>query len=270
MSGGEELSTDPARPPADVVGVPIRDAATVILLRDSATGPPEVWMLTRTSQMTFAAGMSVFPGGRVDPGDASLPWAGRPPEVFAAELGSTVTEARAFVGAAVRELFEETGVLLSSPAGDLARFQPAVEAGELSFARLLTDHGLAIDADALRPWARWITPAGETSRRYDARFFVVALPSGAEPADLTSESTTASWTTAAAALSDHRERRRMLMTPTMTVLAALAAYASVAEIMAAAADQPLQPVRPRLVRNESGARLIELPDGTLMPDWRKR
>jgi 8-oxo-dGTP pyrophosphatase MutT (NUDIX family) len=265
---GPPTAADATAAEPTVAAVPIRDAATVILLRDSPAGP-EIWMLTRTTQMTFAAGMSVFPGGRVDPDDAGLPWAGRAPELFAAELGSPLEDARAYVGAAVRELFEETGVLLTVPGAQLAQFQPAVEAGELRFEQLLTDHGLAIDADALRPWARWITPAGETTRRYDARFFVVALPTDAEPADLTSESTTAAWTTAAQALAEYEARTRVLMTPTMTVLTNIAPYATVAEVLAAAAGRSLEPVRPQLVFDESGRRLLKMPDGTLVRDWRR-
>ena len=94
--------------------VPIRDAATVVLLRDGADGV-DVWLLTRVDQMVFAAGTTVFPGGRVDSADSGLPWSGRPPDVLAARLGCDALVARALVGAAVRETFEEAGVLLTDP-----------------------------------------------------------------------------------------------------------------------------------------------------------
>src|SRR5882757_5628475 len=106
--------------------VPIRDASTVVLLRDGAA-ELEVWLLTRVTNMAFASGMSVFPGGQVDPADATLPWAGRDPLQFAADFGCDVELARSLVGAAVRETFEETGVLVTQPSADLVFAQPAVE-----------------------------------------------------------------------------------------------------------------------------------------------
>jgi 8-oxo-dGTP pyrophosphatase MutT (NUDIX family) len=245
--------------------VPVRDAATVILLRPGA-GEPDVWMLTRAAEMTFAAGMSVFPGGRVDAGDGDLPWSGRPAEIFASELGEPVEAARALVGAAVREVFEETGVLLSVPGASLARLQPAVESGELPFADLLAQHGLAIDADALRPWARWITPASERSRRrYDTRFFVAALPPGAEAADLTSESTVGGWMSASDALASYERAERDLMPPTVVTLRSIGAYATVAEVMAAAATRPLEAISPVIEADDQGVLWAVLPDGSRLP-----
>ena len=229
-----------APPPA----VPIRDAATVVLLRDGAAAL-EVWLLTRVSRMVFAAGMSVFPGGRVDPADAALPWSGRAAERFAADFGCDVELARALVGAAVRETFEETGVLITTPAAELSCAQPDVEAGRVGFGQLLTEHGLAIDADAVRPWSRWITPRGQP-RRYDTRFFVAALPGGACAADLTTESSMARWLPVAQALAERDAGTRALMPPTVQTLTSLRAYATVAEVLAAAPARSLAPVQREL------------------------
>jgi 8-oxo-dGTP pyrophosphatase MutT (NUDIX family) len=217
----------------------------VLLLRDEATdGRPKVWMLTRVSQMVFAPGASVFPGGRVDTDDASLPWSGRPASVFAAEFGCSTELAHALVGAAVRETFEETGVLLTVPAASLAHLQPEVEDGRLTFGDLLMQHGLSIDAHALRPWARWVTPADPTTlRRYDTRFFVAALPDGAEAADLTRESTTAGWITAAEALASWQRDERILVGPTVAMLASIVDCRSVAEILSRVPTRSLQAVR---------------------------
>jgi 8-oxo-dGTP pyrophosphatase MutT (NUDIX family) len=258
--------TEPAEPavPTEPPAVPIRDAASVLLLRDGPDGVgPQLWMLTRVSQMVFAAGASVFPGGRVDDADATLPWSGRPAEVFAAELGYPVELARALVGAAVRETFEETGVLLTTPPAALAHLQPDVEAGRLSFGDLLREHGLAIDADALRPWAHWVTPPGGP-RRYSTRFFVAALPAGAEPADLTSESTTAAWTTAADAIAAADRGEIDLMLPTRANLASITAHPSVAEILAGADGRSLAPVQVVVTRDDDGTVWLTLPDGTRM------
>src|SRR5215217_6198772 len=92
-----------------------RPAATVILLRDTAAGP-EVYLLRRQLTMAFAAGMTVFPGGRVDPTDSSIAdsWSGPPPAEFAARLGCSAELAAAYVAAAVRETFEESGVLIDT------------------------------------------------------------------------------------------------------------------------------------------------------------
>src|SRR5262249_468485 len=175
----------------------IRDAATVVLLRDGACGI-EAWLLTRVAHMAFAAGMTVFPGGRVEPGDADLPWAAAPPADSAV------------VGAAVRETFEETGVLLGVPRLDLLTERDDVEAGRTSFGALLRSHGAAIDPAGLRPWARWITPEAE-ARRYDTRFFVAALPDGQEPAAVTGEAVSAGWASGSEALAhwERGERRRL-------------------------------------------------------------
>ena len=226
--------------------VPIRDAATVVLLRDGAAAL-EVWLLTRVQRMVFASGMSVFPGGQVGAADAALSWSGRDAELFAADFGCDVELARALVGAAVRETFEETGVLITTPAAELSSAQPDVEAGRVGFGQLLTEHGLAIDADAVRPWSRWITPQGQP-RRYDTRFFVAALPYGAQAADLTSESSVAGWLPVAQALAEWDAGTRSLLPPTVATLMSLRAYGTAAEVLAAAPGRSLAPVRPELRR----------------------
>jgi len=227
------------------VTVPIRDAATVVLLRDGADGV-EAWLLTRVAQMAFAAGMTVFPGGRVEDDDAELPWAGSPP------VGA------AFAGAAVRETFEETGVLLGGGSVDLSAARADVEAGRVGFGDLLRAHGVTVDVSGLHPWARWITPEGE-SRRYDTRFFVAELPYGSEPADVTSEAARAGWIRVAQALAEAERGERLLMPPTLTTLRSIAGHPTVADVLAAAPGRSLDPVRPVL----DGDR-VRLPDGSTM------
>jgi 8-oxo-dGTP pyrophosphatase MutT (NUDIX family) len=242
--------------------VPIRDAATVVLLRDGADGA-DVWLLTRVDQMVFASGTTVFPGGRVDPDDADLPWTGQPPDELAARLGCDAVTARTLVGAAVRETFEETGVLLTDPPASLAdrpNVAADVEAGRIRFGDLLRDRGLAVAADLVHPWARWVTPVGEV-RRYDTRFFVAELPYGAEPADLTSESSTAGWVAVRDALIEGDRGERILMPPTAAVLRSVAAHSTVRAALAAADSRDLTPVRPMLRRDQDGA-FIVLPDGS--------
>ncbi len=171
-----------------MTGAEIRDASTVVLLRDSDAGP-EVWLMTRVTGMAFAGGMAVFPGGRVDTADAGLPFAGGADEA-ARRFECTPEQARAIVGAAVREVFEETGVLLSVPTVDVSGARADVEAGRVSFGDLLRANEVAVDGAALHPWSRWVTPAGEV-RRYDTRFFVAAMPDDAQAQDVTTESSSA-------------------------------------------------------------------------------
>ncbi|MGH3744199.1 MAG: NUDIX hydrolase, partial [Mycobacteriales bacterium] len=153
--------------------VAVRDAATVALVRDGTDGL-QTWLLTRVEQMVFAGGMSVFPGGRVDAADARLPFRAGAAAGVAQRFACDERLALELLGAAVRETFEETGVLLATPVTDLSAARTDVEEGRVSFGELLRANGMTIDAQALRPWSRWITPPGESPRRYDTRFFVGA------------------------------------------------------------------------------------------------
>lgn len=246
-----------------VDAAPIRDAATVILLRDGGTGL-EVWLLTRVQQMAFAAGMSVFPGGRVDANDVALPLAGVEIDDVARQLDCTADLARALLGCAARETFEETGVLLTVPPANLPALRSAVESGRVAFGDLLAEHRLAVDAAALHAWARWITPPGE-ARRYDARFFVGTVPDGATAADVTTESSEAAWVPIALALQQADRGERGLLPPTLVTLAELSAFGTVDEVLAAAAGRRVEPTEPVLRWTAEDAPVVELPDGSLVP-----
>jgi hypothetical protein len=120
---------------------------------------------------------------------------------------------------------------------------------------LLRSHGAAIDASRLLPWARWITPEMEV-RRYDTRFFVAALPAGAEPAALTTEAVRAGWVPIAEALAQRKRGERRMLPPTIMTLRSLAPHAAVADVLAAASGRSLEPIRPKV---ENGQ--VVLPDG---------
>lgn len=237
--------------------VPVRDAATVVLLRDGERGL-ETWLLTRVRQLQFAAGMSVFPGGAVAAGDAELPTTGAVPE-SSARLADDPEVVRALLGAAVRETFEETGVLLTAPPAELPEVVADVEAGRVAFGDVLRDNGLSLDAAALRPWSRWVTPRGEV-RRYDTRFFVAGLPADATARDLTSESSRAEWVPVAEALEQGQRGERHLLPPTALTLVSLLESATVDEVLAAAAGRSLEPVRPTLETGADGSVTVVLPD----------
>jgi 8-oxo-dGTP pyrophosphatase MutT (NUDIX family) len=235
----------------DVPVVEPRHAATVVLLRDGAAGV-EAYLLRRLGSMAFAGGMYVFPGGSVDPrdGDAEIAWTGPPAEDWAAPLSASVPLARGLVAAAVRETFEESGVLLASPVTDdpehWAREQAALLDRTASMAEVLARNGLTLRADLLRPWAHWVTPELEP-KRFDTRFFVAALPDGQEPVHFRGESDHSEWATPRAAVERHARGELGMLPPTVFTLAELGAYDTVADVLAAATARDVRRVLPRIV-----------------------
>jgi 8-oxo-dGTP pyrophosphatase MutT (NUDIX family) len=227
-------------PPGDV---PIRPASSVMLVRDAASGL-EVFTLQRVTQMAFAAGMTVFPGGGVDPldGDDAIPWSGPGAAWWAERLRLDAAVARGQVVAAVRELYEETGVLLAGPDAaldseyDAAR--AAVAAHQVSLAALLRERGARLRADLLRPWARWITPPG-LPRRYDTFFFVAALPAGQRADCVTTEAISGGWHRPVEVLRAGERGEVSLMPPTVAMLADLAAADRVEDLLAT--ERALEP-----------------------------
>jgi 8-oxo-dGTP pyrophosphatase MutT (NUDIX family) len=250
----------------------IRQAATVLLLRDGSTGL-EVYLLRRTKGMPFAGGMTAYPGGGVDPrdGDTDMAWVGPGPADWAAAWGCDERIARELVCAAVRETFEEAGVLLAGPADgtsvvpdvsgdDWEAQRQALLARELSMAELLAARGLALRADLLRPFAHWITPPGET-RRYDTKFFAALMPAGQEARDVSGEADEAVWTTPSAALAEYAAGTRAMLPPTIHTLGQLAPFAAAAAALAGSPPAPLEPISPTFDRTPDGHWAV-LPDGT--------
>jgi 8-oxo-dGTP pyrophosphatase MutT (NUDIX family) len=233
-----------------------RPAATVILLRNTpARGGPEVYLLRRQRTMAFAAGMTVFPGGRVDPADSGIAdsWSGPPPGAFADRLGCSAELAAAYVAAAVRETFEESGVLLAGPStetvvgnttgADWEADRVALEAGQLGFSEFLHRRGLVLRADLLGPWAHWITPEFEP-KRYDTAFFVAALPAGQVTRDVTSESDQVTWIRPADAVAAVDAGEMLMLPPTYVCCRDLSQYADVPAILAAAGEREIRPIMP--------------------------
>jgi 8-oxo-dGTP pyrophosphatase MutT (NUDIX family) len=252
--------------------VATRDAATVIILRPaSAAGGVEVLMLRRTAAMKFAPGAYVYPGGSVDPADfgAEVGWQGPDPAEFGARLGASAEMARALVCAAVRETFEESGILLAGPPGGALTVpsgpgwdadRAALAAGTVTMAELLARRGLVLRADLLVPWARWITPEGE-ARRFDARFFAAALPAGQVVTGHEAESDQVAWLRPADAIEAARAGQISLLPPTAVTLnnfaIAAAAGSGLADILAT--RPAIEPVQP-LLELDDGAAWLRLPD----------
>ena len=235
---------------------PVRDAATIALIRD-APGGLQVYLLRRVRAMAFAGGMHVFPGGSVDPDDATaeLGWAGQPAAHWADSFGTSEPLARALVCAAVRETFEEAGVLLAGTSPDdlLADVstdaweaeRAALEGRQHSLSELLARRGLVLRADLLRPLAHWITPEVEP-KRFDTRFFLAEVPAGQVCREVGGEADQRVWISPAQALAE----QLAMLPPTAAVLRDLAAYDNVAAALSA--ERVLAPVLPKLVVDAGG------------------
>jgi 8-oxo-dGTP pyrophosphatase MutT (NUDIX family) len=233
-----------------------RLAATVLLLRPEPTatsGAYQVYAIRRVPTMPFAPGMYAFPGGSVDPRDAGaeIRWAGPDAAAWARRLGQTPDQAEAIVCAAVREVFEESGILLAGPTestvvGDVSgddweSERAALVARQIGFAEFLRARDLALRADLLAPWARWITPDFEP-RRYDTYFFLARLPAGQLTRNVGGEADEVRW------LRPIDRRGLPMLPPTRVTLKQVDAYGSIDELMAAAAERDAAtPVMPRLV-----------------------
>jgi 8-oxo-dGTP pyrophosphatase MutT (NUDIX family) len=256
-----------------------RDAATVMLLRPApgaAAGTGygfEVYMLRRKPTMAFAPGAYVFPGGSVDLRDADeeVAWAGPDVAWWGQVLGVEPQLARALVCAAVRETFEESGVLLAGPAPETVIADTTGDDWEadrqrlldrsLSLAELLARRDLILRSDLLRPWSRWITPAAEP-RRFDARFFAAALPAGQRTRDVGGEASAVQWISPAAALDAGRARQIELWLPTAMTLAELADHPDVDSVLGA--QREIKPLLPELFRAD-GATWLSVPGSREYP-----
>jgi 8-oxo-dGTP pyrophosphatase MutT (NUDIX family) len=238
-------------------GVPVqpRYAATVQLVRDGSSGV-EVFMLRRVATMAFAPNTWVFPGGGVDPRDDApeLPWAGPPPSSWAGVLDCDEGLARSLVCAAVREVFEECGVLLAGPSpstvvADLRdpewdRERAALLSKEQSLAELLLRRRLVLRSDLLSAQGRWVTPEFEP-RRYDTFFFAALLPDGQIPDDDTSEADHADWTDPASLLDAYERGEATMLPPTLVSVERVLGAASAAELVGTA--RPSRAIVPQLV-----------------------
>ena len=259
---------------------PTRPAATVVLLRPEGQ-TFQLYVLKRAATMVFG-GLHAFPGGGVDPSD-------RPETVrgdWAELLGVPGEQARAIVGAAARELFEEAGVLLAGPVGELDRTvsdgsltgvvthgtetaggngvvgdvsaedweedRAALAARKLTMTELLQRRGLRLRDDLLLPWARWITPIFEP-KRFDTWFFVALLPEGQTARDVSGESESATW------ISPEAANGLAMLPPTRSTVNSLLPYRKIADVIAAASRRDAaRPVMPRVEVKEDGSAVLHV------------
>lgn len=243
---------------------PIRPAATVIIARDtdSSVHGIEIFMLRRSSQSAFAGGMYVFPGGRVE-GDDHLhaldPFRRGPTEAQQRQVAALGNEWRGYWIAAIRETFEESGLLLAytedgamldwSDAATEARFRghrDAINRGELDLLDLCRKEGLQLACDHLHFFNRWVTPLGRP-RRFDTRFFIAEAPRAQKGIHDTTETVHSVWVSPQQALTEHAAGSFGLMGVTQKQLAALEGFDSVGALHQWALKQESFPtVRPVL------------------------
>ena len=265
------------QPPAEPV-----TAATVMLVRETAlagTGV-EVWLLRRADGLPAAPGATAFPGGGLDERDADpdVPWRGATVEGWGRRLGLPDEDAAALLCAAVRETYEECGVLLAEvddeaqdpgatvvpvPEADEDAERAALARREIALSELLRRRGLALRSDLLRPWARWTTPE-PAERRFDTWFFLAAVPPGARARHVGSpgqeqEAVDGAWWRPSAALDAEAEGRVRLLPPTRVALEELGAAPDVASLLGT--RRSLDEVVPRVAGSPDDLHLLaDLPE----------
>src|SRR3954449_524346 len=254
----------------EVTAAQPRHASTVGRWRDLPEAT-QSHLLRRTRTMAFAAGMYVFPGGSVDPRDETLSddaWAGPPPAAWAALLSADEGLTKALVCAAVRETFEESGVLLAgagpddvvadTTGDDWETDRAALVDHTLSFAAMLGRRGVVLRAALRRPWAHWITPEVEP-KRFDTRFFVAALPVGQRTRDVGGEADRVAWVRPADALAAADSGEMGMLPPTAFTLSELATYDDVAAVLDAGTARDVKPVLPKIVLGDDDEARLFLP-----------
>ncbi len=246
----------------------VRPASTVLPLRDDG-GPYEVLMLRRSPRSEFVAGVYVFPGGALDAADAVRAALGPDDATASSRLG-LASGGLAYFHAAVRELFEEAGLLVARDAAGrplvpdaargvrLAEHRARLNEGSTTMREVLEAEDLTLDAAALVPFARWITPTAE-SRRYDTRFFCVRAPSGQRAANDESETVDECWVRPLDALAAYDEGRFDMVLPTVSTLRSIAALPTVEAVLDYARGiERVDRVEPRVVERD-GALIVEAP-----------
>jgi 8-oxo-dGTP pyrophosphatase MutT (NUDIX family) len=243
----------------------IRLAATILLVRDGASGL-EVFMVERHQQIDFATGALVFPGGKVEEAD-------RDPALRARCRGAEQLDGDALAVrvAAIRETFEEGGVLVARPQGGEAlvdaarlgeiedRYREDLQAGRVGIGELVESEQLELACDRLVHFAHWITPE-IMPKRFDTHFFLVPAPPDQVALHDGRESVDSLWTTIASAVDDAKAGRRTIIFPTMMNLRKLGQSASVKQALEAARSKPVVTVLPRVEQKEGGRPRLILPE----------
>ena len=227
----------------------IRPAATLALVRDSDRGP-EILLLQRSHDAVFLPGFYVYPGGAVDDADHTLePHIAGPSDAEISRVMNLPAGGYSYMAAAIRECFEEAGLLLAATDDggwpdlaetELLQWREGLTSGERSLAELCRAHNLRLPLHQVAYLDHWITPPGPP-RRFDTRFFIAEAPAGMQVRHDGAEIIDHIWLTPTQALADHAEGRRLFGTPTLHTLRLLQGFASVAAIMAHVRQNPPEP-----------------------------
>lgn len=256
--------TDGSKEPAEP-----RDAATVVLLRPGVSGP-ELYLLRRHVTMEFAGGMCVFPGGGVDPRDFDheIAWAGPSPAEWAERLGTDESRARALVCTAVRETFEESGVLLAGESedsvvadttgADWEADRIALEKRELAMTEFLGRRGLVLRSDLLGAWSGWLTPVFEP-RRYRTWFFVAELPEGQLTRDVSTESDHVVWLPAMTAVEQAEAMEILMLPPTYLTSIDIGRFGTPRDVIAEATGRRVEMFTPEVVPSDGDGFTLTTP-----------
>jgi glyoxylase-like metal-dependent hydrolase (beta-lactamase superfamily II)/8-oxo-dGTP pyrophosphatase MutT (NUDIX family) len=245
-----------------------RPAATLVVVRDGERGM-EVLLMHRTKAMDFAGGAHVFPGGAVDAADWDL-------AAFCTGLDDSEASRRldiasgglAYCICAIRECFEEAGLLYARAGEELLHFDSpvaredapalrrALQEGRTTFGAMIASLGVRLAADRLAYLSHWITQAGRP-RRYDTRFFIAAAPEHQRPMHDAGETVAHEWVVPRIALERHARGEMQLMFPTMKTLELLARFGHVADALDYAhTPRAMPPMSPRLASGRDGPKLL--------------
>jgi 8-oxo-dGTP pyrophosphatase MutT (NUDIX family) len=240
-------------------------AATVLVLRDAPAF--EVLMICRHERSSFAGGALVFPGGRIDPGDHDAAWAD-----YADGLSTAARRAAAQI-AAIREAYEETGVLIArdgtgaiisgARAIALSDRRAGVERNEAAFLDLVQREDLRLACDQLQLFSHWVAPP-KLHKRFDTLFFAAKFPDGQSVQEDGDEATEALWISPTAALAARASGARKIIFPTARNLELLAASSSIEEVFAFAKSRAIRPVMPE-ISTRDGKAFLTIPSGLGYP-----
>ena len=251
-----------------------KKAATVIVLRDKKPEGFGVFLLKRHEKSSFMGGNYVYPGGRVDPNDGSV-------ELSSLSKGVTLEGAQRHLGgifspeesfphwiAAIRELFEEAGVLLAyDQRGNLLQlrdrderekflhYRELLQKGKINIGEMAQKENLLLALDQLHYYAHWITPEARPER-FDTRFFLARYPSGQEASHDQKETTAGIWLTPQKALEENLKGDVILSPPTLKTLEDLSRFKSIDEVFNSQRKEDIRPILPILTKVTSGPLII--------------
>lgn len=256
----------------DEITTPVRDAASIVLLRDHADGL-QVFLMKRHGLSDVLGGAYVFPGGKVDEADAQLDAAQYFDQDSSAlpaalnEIELTPNQASALFVAALRESFEESGVLFAAQAtGEQIQAATALHQEGLPFKQILQQLALRLQTQNIVPWSRWITPkmSSVSHKRFDTRFFIAALPANQTASSANHETTESVWLSPREALTSYWNKDISLAPPQIMSLVHLARHDSVASVMQQAKQTPVPLIEPQPY-NMDGTRVICYPGDAQHP-----